>query len=92
MKADGSPPRPGGPPLSSRVPPSSGSSLRPSTPGASWIPLLLLLLSLLDLRVEILLLIDHFTLTSLVQAITSHPLAVTVLVLQGSLWRHYRRR
>ncbi|MEB3361084.1 MAG: hypothetical protein VKI42_03040 [Synechococcaceae cyanobacterium] len=53
---------------------------------------MLLLLSLLDLRVEILLLIDHFTLTSLVQAMTSHPLAVTVLVLQGSLWRHYRRR
>jgi hypothetical protein len=53
---------------------------------------LLLVLSLLDLRVEILLLIDHFTFTSLFQAITSHPLAVTVLMLQGSLWRRYRRR
>ena len=91
MKADGSPQRQG-PPQTSRVAHVSASTARPSTPGASLIPLLLLLLSLLDLRVEILLLIDHFTLTSLVQAITSHPLAVTVLVLQGSLWRHYRRR
>lgn len=91
MKADGSSQRQGTP-LTPRVPAFSASTARPSTPGASLIPLLLLLLSLLDLRVEILLLIDHFTLTSLVQAMTSHPLAVTVLVLQGSLWRHYRRR
>ena len=91
MKAQGSPPghessigRP--------VPPGGGHGPRPTTSGASLIPLLLLVLSLLDLRVEILLLIDHFTLTSLIQAITSHPLAVAVLALQGSLWRHYRRQ
>lgn len=66
-------------------------SSRPSSPGAWLIPLVLLVLSLLDLRVEILLLIDHFTVTSLVQAISSHPLATTVLVLQRSLWRRYRR-
>jgi hypothetical protein len=42
--------------------------------------------------VEILLLIDHFTFTSLVQGITAHPLAVVVLLLQPSLWRRYRRR
>ncbi|MFN7899143.1 MAG: hypothetical protein ACK5N0_05665 [Synechococcaceae cyanobacterium] len=78
--------------FSRRVAASGASTSRPATPGASLIPLLLLLLSLLDLRVEILLLIDHFTLTSLVQAITSHPLAVVVLLLQRSLWRHYRRR
>ncbi|MFM8278520.1 MAG: hypothetical protein ACKN89_16320 [Cyanobium sp.] len=75
-----------------RVPAGAGAGSRPSTPGASLVPLLLLLLSLLDLRVEILLLIDHFTFTSLVQGITAHPLAVVVLLLQPSLWRRYRRR
>ena len=81
-----------GPVLSQGGSPSARSVARPATPGPSLVPLLLLLLSLLDLRVEILLLIDHFTVTSLVQAIGSHPLAVAVLILQGSLWRHYRRR
>lgn len=71
---------------------SAGTGSRPLTSGASLVPLLLLLLSLVDLRVEILLLIDHFTFTSLVQAITAHPLAVVVLLLQPSLWRRYRRR
>ncbi|MEB3199004.1 MAG: hypothetical protein VKK62_00580 [Synechococcaceae cyanobacterium] len=69
------------------------TQVRGALPAAKpWIPLLLLLLSLLDLRVEILLLIDHFTFTSLVQAITSHPLAVVILVLQRSLWRRYTLR
>ena len=60
-------------------------------PAAPVVPLFLLVLSLLDLRVEIQLLFDHFTLTSLLQALMSHPLAVLVLVLQGSLWRRYGR-
>ncbi|MFN6133693.1 MAG: hypothetical protein ACK46L_12470 [Synechococcaceae cyanobacterium] len=79
-------------PLNRRIESAGVSSSRPSNPVASLIPLLLLLLSLLDLRVEILLLIDHFTLTSFLQAISSHPLAITILVLQRSLWRRYRRR
>lgn len=53
------------------------------------LPPLLLLLALLDLRTELLLLADHFTLTSLLTAITSHPLAVVVLLAQPSLWRRY---
>lgn len=61
-------------------------------PSLPWIPLLLLLLSLLDLRVELLLLLDHFTFTSLAQAISSHPLPVLILLLQGSLWRRYCSR
>ena len=55
-----------------------------------WVPLLLLILALLDLRTEILLLLDHLTFTSLVVAIRSHSLAVLVLLLQPSLWRRYR--
>jgi hypothetical protein len=60
----------------------------------SWslLPPLLLLLALGDLRVDLQLLIDHFTVTSLVTAMRSHPLAVVVLLAQPSLWRRYGKR
>jgi len=53
------------------------------------IPLVLLLLAVLDLRVDLRLLVDHFTLTSLAEAVRFHPLAVMVLLLTPSLWRRY---
>jgi hypothetical protein len=58
----------------------------------TWFPLLLLILALLDLRTELLLLLDHLTFTSLVTALTAHPLAVVVLLAQPSLWRRYGSR
>ena len=57
-----------------------------------WIPLLLLLLALNDLRTELRLLADHITVTSLVFTLRHHTLAVVVLVLQPSLWSRYRLR
>jgi hypothetical protein len=51
---------------------------------------LLALLALLDLRQELLLLADHITLTALMNALRSHPLAIAVLLLLPSLWRRYR--
>ena len=57
--------------------------------GERWFPLLLLLLALLDLRTEVLLLIDHFTFTSIGFAIRHHLLAVVVLAAFPSLWRRY---
>lgn len=63
-----------------------------SGPGLPLVPLLLLLLALVDLQIELRLLFDRFTFTSLFTAIRSHWLAVAVLLLQPSLWRHYRRR
>lgn len=60
--------------------------------GGWGVPLLLLLLALIDLRIELRLLADHLTFTSLLAAVQSHLLAVMVLLLQPSLWRHYRRR
>ena len=54
-----------------------------------WIPLLLLLLALSDLRTELRLLADQVTLTALIFTVRHHLLAVVVLVLQPSLWRHY---
>lgn len=58
--------------------------------GLPLLPLLLLVLALSDLRTELLLLFDHLTFTSLVTALTTHPLAVVVLIAQPSLWRRYR--
>ena len=44
------------------------------------IPLVLALLALLDLRTEFQLLLDHFTITSLVEIPRHHPLAIAVLL------------
>lgn len=55
-----------------------------------WPALALCLLALLDLRIEILLLLDHFTWTSLSLIPIQHPLAVLVLGLTPSLWQRYR--
>jgi hypothetical protein len=57
-----------------------------------FVPVLLLLLALADLRVEIQLMADHFTFTTLAAAFRTHLLAVFVLLLQPSLWKHYRRQ
>ena len=54
------------------------------------VPLLLALLALFDLRVELQILLDHFTFTSLAAALSSHLLAVSVLLLTPSLLRRYR--
>lgn len=54
------------------------------------VPLLLALLALLDLRVELQLLFDHVTLTSLTAAVRTHLLAVMVLLFTPSLLRRYR--
>ena len=53
-------------------------------------PALLGVLALGDLRVELVLLADHFTFTSFSAALVAHPLAVAVLALMPSLVRHYR--
>jgi hypothetical protein len=47
-------------------------------------------LALWDLREELMLLVDHVTLTALFNMVRSHPLAVVVLLLQPSLWKHFR--
>ena len=50
---------------------------------------LLILLALADLRTEVLLLSDQFTITGLGYAIRHHQLAVLVLLGSGSLWRRF---
>ena len=62
----------------------------PSRRRTPLVPLLLALLALLDLRVELQLLFDHLTLTSLTEAVRTHLLAVMVLLFTPSLLRRYR--
>ena len=75
--------------MSQPVPESAASSRGRSQ---RWIPLLLLVLALSDLRTELRLLADQLTLTSVIFAVRHHLLAVVVLLLQPSLWRHYGSR
>ena len=58
-------------------------------PTARWFPILLILLALGDLRTEVQLLSDQFTVTGLGYAIRHHQLAVVVLLGSGSLWRRF---
>jgi hypothetical protein len=58
--------------------------------GFPLMPLILLVLAVLDLRIDLQLLADHFTFTALAEALRNHPLAVAVLLFSPSLWRRYR--
>ena len=46
----------------------------------NWIQVFLILLSLYDLRIDIRLLFDFFTFSTLFYTISEHPLAITVLI------------
>ena len=46
----------------------------------NWIQILLITLSIYDLRIDIRLLIDYFTFSSLLYTISEHPLAIAVLI------------
>ncbi|MEB3173373.1 MAG: hypothetical protein VKL97_05865 [Cyanobacteriota bacterium] len=59
---------------------------RPLRP-PSTVVLVLGALSLWDLRIELQLLAQHFTVTALREALLAHPLAVAVLLLLPSLQR-----
>ena len=85
MTPSGSASRPGAAPAASAAASRPRSSRR-----IAWQPLLLLVLALLDLRTELLLLLDHFTWTSLSIIPAQHPLAMAVLLLWPSLLRRYR--
>ena len=47
---------------------------------SNWIQVFLILLSLYDLRIDIRLLFDFFTFSTLFYTISGHPLAITVLI------------
>ena len=68
---------------------SGGSEGRRPPAPARWFPILLILLALGDLRTELQLLSDQFTVTGLGYAIRHHQLAVVVLLGSGSMWRRF---
>jgi len=72
------------------APPSYPAMAAPSRRRTPLVPLLLAFLALLDLRVELQLLFDHLTLSSLSEAVRTHLLAVMVLIFTPSLLRRYR--
>ena len=57
----------------------------------NWIKILLILLSIYDLRVDLRLLLDFFTFSSLFYTITEHPLAITVLIAIPNLFTSLKK-
>ncbi len=53
----------------------------------NWIRIILIILSIYDLRVDLRLLIDYFTFSTLFYTIFEHPLAITVLITTSSLFK-----
>ena len=51
----------------------------------NWLQILLIVLSIYDLRIDIRILIDFFTFSSLFYTISEHPLAITILITSPSL-------
>jgi hypothetical protein len=51
----------------------------------NWLQILLIVLSIYDLRIDIRILIDFFTFSTLMYTISEHPLAITILITSPSL-------
>ena len=56
---------------------------------SNWIPIILFILSIYDLRLDFRLLLDFFTFSSLIYTIIEHPLAITVLITMPILLKSY---
>ena len=52
----------------------------------NWLQILLILLSIYDLRIDLRILIDFFTFSTLFYTISEHPLAITILITIPSLF------
>ena len=51
----------------------------------NWLQILLIVLSIYDLRIDIRILIDFFTFSTLFYTISEHPLAIMILITSPSL-------
>ena len=51
----------------------------------NWLQILLIVLSVYDLRIDLRILIDFFTFSTLFYTISEHPLAITILITSPSL-------
>ena len=52
----------------------------------NWLQILLIILSIYDLRIDLSLLFDFFTWTTFLYTIKEHPLAITVLLIVPNLF------
>ena len=57
----------------------------------NWIPIILITLSIYDLRIDLRLLLDSFTFSSLFYTISEHPLAITVLITIQTLFKSLKK-
>ncbi len=53
----------------------------------NWLQILLITLSIYDLRIDLRILIDFFTLSTLFYTVTEHPLAITILITSPTLFK-----
>ncbi len=52
----------------------------------NWLQILLIILSIYDLRIDLRILIDFFTFSTLFYTISEHPLAITILISSPALF------
>ena len=57
----------------------------------NWILVILIILSIYDLRIDIRLLLDYFTFSTLLYTIFEHPLAISVLLTMPSFIKPLRK-
>ncbi len=57
----------------------------------NWIQITLIILSIYDLRIDLQLLIDFFTFSTLFYTILDHPLAITVLFTMPTLFNSIKK-
>jgi hypothetical protein len=57
----------------------------------NWLQIFLIILSIYDLRIDIRILIDFFTFSTLLYTISEHPLAITILITNLSLFNKINR-
>ena len=57
----------------------------------NWIPIILITLSIYDLRIDLRLLLDSFTFSSLFYTISEHPLAITVLITIQTIFKSLKK-
>ena len=57
----------------------------------NWLQILLIILSIYDLRIDIRILIDFFTFSSLFYTFFEHPLAITILITSSSQIRFSKK-
>ena len=53
----------------------------------NWLQILLITLSIYDLRIDLIILVDFFTFSSFIYTISEHPLAITILITSPSFFK-----